>query len=498
MTMNSPYNIEAALLGVTLKWGKEAAALLLPHLTPDKFVFNFDGTFGSGHSEIWQAISEVFLTDKTSPTYLVVSHKTRGIYESYLKELVNRVESRYSIFSFDPHQAQYFADVVDKQGIVYNISHAGKSVAASTADIDAFMNTLNTIRDVDVWATEQLDVFRHTLSTKSEGYHHVSHHIDAVKERWDRQFRGDEISLLPNGLPSLLGANLFPLRRMAVIHGLSSSGKSTLVFQVNLGTAIGLYLNDVKGCVAINSLEMEAEALVERMVSILARVDVSRFMGGTITKAEMNQLFDWADFVGKLPIFVDDTNFITTTAMEYRAKGLHVSEYGPVLQISSDYGELFKDDDKASEELRMSKVFREQFNLSRLIGASVVAISQSTVDRAASGKSQIAGPDGTRYSRSILQATDILAELWNPPQMEAAGRTVVGPEGYSTAHPWLFIQKYRNAKTGLAVPLGWDAPTTTFFDLSMAQTPGHETIFDHLEAAMVKAGMKTAPVTATW
>lgn len=492
-----PYDLESALLGTVLRYGKDAAALLLPQLTADKFVFNFDGSFGKDHALIWGAITEVFLHERANPTYIEVAHHLKGAHESDLRGLVDRLERQYKMFGFDAPQTQRLAELVDKQGIVYNIAHVSKAVATNIDDIDTFMQTVNSIEDVDQWATQQLSSFRHVMSMQSSGYTHVSQQVDAVKEKWERQYRGEELILLENGFPSLMGANLFPIRRMAVLHGLSGSGKSTLVFQVNLGTAIGLVKNKVKGCVAINSLEMEADDLVERLVAILARIDVSKFMGGAVSKQELNKLFDWADFVAQLPIFIDDTNFMTTTAMEYRASGLHVSEHGPVLQLSSDYGELFKDDDKQSEEQRVNKIFREQFRLSRDIGASVIAISQSTVDKSTAGKTYIAGPDGTRYSRSILQASDILLEIWNPIQMEASGRTVIGPENFSDAHPWLFVQKYRNAKTGGAIPLGWDAPTTTFFDLSIAQIPGSETIFTHLGDALAALGYAPATLSTT-
>lgn len=484
-----PHAIESALIGCVLRYGRDAAGLVLPQLTPDKFIFSFDGEFGQEHSMIWSAISEVFLNEHLAPSYTTVSHHMKGACEADLRSLVDRLDKLYKIYSFDPDQIQHLAGLVDKAGIIYNIAHVGKQVSVNAEDIDTLIHTINRVEDVDKWATEQLGDFRRVMSMESTGYRPISSYIDGAKELWERQLRGEEMSLLENGFPSLMGASLFPVRRMAVLHGLSGSGKSTFAFQAALGTAIGLKKNGVQGCVAINSLEMEAEALVERMVSILARVDVSRFIRGVVTKTEVDHMFAWADFVGQLPIFIDDTSFLTTTALEYRASGLHVSTDGPVLQLVSDYGELFKNDDKASEELRIAKVFREQFTLSREIGASVIAISQSTVDKNAAGKTYIAGPDGTRYSRGILQATDILLELWNPPQMEASGRIVVGPDDCSTAHPWLFVQKYRNAKVGGKIPLGWDAPTTTFFDLSIAQTPGREVIYTHLEDTLAKMGM---------
>lgn len=495
-----PYDIESIVLGTVLRWGLDAARLVVPQLTPDKFVFGVGGNFGSDHSIIWQAIIDLVI-NKQSPTYANVATKLKGQYEVELRAFVDRLQNQYHIHTLENADFMHFADLVDKQGVVYNMASIGGRLHAQAHDVETFMHTTNKVSDIEKWATEQLSAFRKVLSTQSSGYKHVSTIIDAVKERWERQFAGEELVLPNHGFPSLMAHNLFPVGKIAVVHGLSSSGKSTLVFQVNLGTAIGLYAEGIPGCVAINSLEMEDIDLVERMVAILAHMDVSRFMQGTVKKTDMDRLFSWADFVAALPIFVDDTNFMTTSAMEYRASGLHVSEHGPVIQLSSDYGELFKDD-AASEEQRVNHIFREQFGLSRLIGASVIAISQSTVDKTTTGgKSYIAGPDGTRYSRGILQAADIITELWNPVQMEAAGRAVVAPEGYSTAHPWLFVQKYRNGKAGIAIPLGWRAETTTFFDLSINQAPGKEEVYTHLQKAVDKAHVSTAlvePVEEAW
>lgn len=480
-----PYDIESVTIGHVLRYGEQASRLALPQLTPDKFVFGVDGGFGVDHSVIWGAIMDVALVDRRSPTFSNVSQQLNGDYSLALRSLMERMEHQYHISLFDSKDFINYANLVDKQGVVYNMAAIGGKLASYASDVERFMHTTANIEDIERWATERLTEFRTTLSTQSSGYIHVSEVVDAVKERWQRQFNGEELMIVDHGIPSLMAHNLFPLRKLGVIHGLSSSGKSTLVFQLNLGTAIGLYANDIQGCVAINSLEMEQEDLVERMAAILARIDVTKFMLGTLHKTELDRLMEQADFIAKLPIFIDDTNFITTSAMEYRASGLHVSEYGPVLQLSSDYGELFKDAG-ASEEQRVNQVFRNQFTLSRLIGASVIAISQSTVDPSASGKSYIAGPDGTRYSRGVLQGADIVAELWNPPQAEAAGRTVIAPKDYSTAHPWLFIQKYRGGKAGVAIPLGWRAETTTFFDMGLDQTVGKETVYTHLEKALSK------------
>jgi len=304
---------------------------------------------------------------------------------------------------------------------------------------------------------------------------------DEVRDNWIQMFNGKKTPLLRTGFPSLWKHNLIPRGKLTVMHGLPSSGKSSFAFQLALGVAIDLFQRGEPGCVAINSLEMEQTALVEKLASILAQVNVSKFLNQTITQYELDKLLMWIDYVAQLPIFVDNTNFITTSAMEYRASGLNVSQHGPVVLLVSDYGELFADD-APNKEQKVDQIFRNQFRLARTLGTAVLAISQSTIDRTVSGRSYIAGPDGARYSKAVLQATDIMLEMYNPPAIKASGRQdLVVPPNMTDDHAYLLIQKYRNGATNDVIDLGWIPATTTFYDydLNFGAALGSEKLFDH-------------------
>jgi len=469
-----PYDAEVLVLGTVLRHGVSA----VQKLTADKFIFDGDGNFGTEHAEIWQKIVDITVSGR-QPT-LVNVLDVLPAYSHVLRSLIDRLSAVYHVYDHNPEAFEHWTSLVNKNGSVYQMAQAGQTLGASIRDVETFMQTASKIEDVDQWATEQLEKFSQMRNGVPVGYVHISEVVNMVQDRWKRILEGYEQPLLDSGMPSLSQNKLFPRGKMAVIHGLSGSGKSSFVFQVNLGTAFGLKRFGLPGCVAINSLEMDQDDLVERMTSILSRVDVSRFITNTVSKKDVDNLWYWSEIVKQLPIFIDNTNFITTSAMQYRATGLHVSSFGPVVQLSSDYGELFADDD-ASEEQRMNHVFRQQFHLSRLINASVLAISQSTHNSADTGRTYIAGADGTRYSRGILQSTDILVELWNAPQILLSGRKMIAPEDCTPAHPWLFIQKYRGAAVGIKIPLGWRAENTMFFDLAFNQTEGNETLFTHLD-----------------
>lgn len=483
-----PYDIEAIVIGTVLRYGLDSARTVLPQLTSDKFVFDVNGEFGMDHAVIWDAITDTF-SDNRAPNLIEVSQHFGSEYFTELRSLVDRLEHQYKIYEYDAETFQRLAQQVDKAGVVYGMATSSAELSKTIEDTDIFAKTVSEIEDIDRWTSEQLGRFSSVHNMKTGGYESSAEIVTRLKDRWQKLYSGEE-TILPNcGLPILLKNALFPKGKLAVIHGMSGTGKSSFVFQVLLGTAIDLYLNNKQGCVAINSLEMEQDDLIERMCAILARVDVSKFMKGTIAPEEMARLDEWSGFVSALPIYVDGTNFITTSAMQYRSQGLHVSEHGPVVQLASDYTELFADEDN-SEEQRVARIVRQHFHLARMLNASVLVISQSTVDKEVSKKTFIAGPDGTRYSKAIKHATDIQVEMWNPVSLRRQGHTIVVPDRaeYCLDYPHLFIQKYRGAAEGAEIPLGWIPESTTFYDqdVNFGMNSGKEVIFTHLQDAWAK------------
>lgn len=472
----TPFEIERLVIGAVLKFGNEAAHVAMPALTPDKFIFDTDGSFGSAHELIWRVLFDTFMNEHLSPTVINVMANFTGNTLAYIQECANLPEQQ-GLVPFNVQEFSSLCGMVDKAGIVYRVTSQFQPAVLSLHNVQSFMRTVHQIPDIDQWLAGCLNDLRGVSTMRGGGYVHVGSVMQSVRDKWERIVSGVESPLVPNGFPSLEKRRLFPRGKFAVLHGLSGSGKSSFVFQINLAAAIYLYENNLPGCVAINTLEMEQEDLVEKMASILAQVDISKLIDNSIKKAELDRLSAWSEYVERLPLFIDNTKFVTTDALQYRASGLHVSQYGPVIQLSSDYGELFSDKGD-SEEQRVNAIFRNQFHLSRAIGASVIAISQSTADKRVSGLTYIAGADGTRYSRAIFMGADIVAELWNPVAIETSGRAVEAPIDAATGqpisknNPWLLIQKYRNARAGGMIPLGWMPETTTFYDLDLNFTGG--------------------------
>lgn len=484
------YDYESIVLGTVLRYGVDAAQHVLPELTHARFVHSMSGELGGiDHQRIWQAIENSYLVDQQDPIPANVSLYLKTDYSEYMNRLIARLQSEYCIHELSVSTLIEFADLVDASGTIYQVSSLSSSLSSLISTEEVFNTSLDKVGDVNVWLSNILNQFTSIASASVDGYRPVSSLVGSVIDKWDRMARGEQLDILPVGIPCLEAAQLFPLGSLSIVHGMSSSGKTSFVLQALLGAAITLKQRNIKGCVAFNSLEMSHEALISRMSALLAKVDWSRLRGGKqpLTENELERLKAAARYVETLPLFIDPENLLTTSTMRYRATGLHASEHGPVWMLGSDYGELFADEGDSKEQ-SISQVFRNQFRISRQLGCAVIAISQSTT----TDRTYIAGPMGLRYSRGAQHAADVICEVWNPPYMASAGIDYKKHEMYGDHCAWLFIQKYRDGGQLGALPLGWTPEYTSFHDLNWVidKLHGQVRIYNHTDIEKEIQGLR--------
>ncbi|KKL22065.1 hypothetical protein LCGC14_2439190, partial [marine sediment metagenome] len=288
----------------------------------------------------------------------------------------------------------------------------------------------------------------------SEGYSPSSVAAQEAQQELDDLEAGKSVAILPFGWPSFFIRNLCGTATQTVIHGMSSSGKTQLALQLLLGNAIQLYISDTPGVVAMNSLEMSRKTLIQRLASALSGINYQPIERGDGSASDFEALRYWTDFVGKLPIEVDDSKAISTIEMRKHLQKLE-SNVGKIHMLVTDYGELFSDDGYSRED-EVSKVFRSQRDMVDEFGMAVLAISQDNYSgEELMSKFKIAGPNATRYSRSIFQACHNMIEVWNPIYMKSSGISFAVPPGKNENQVWAIIQKMRNGDVGMDFPMNW-------------------------------------------
>jgi replicative DNA helicase len=127
--------------------------------------------------------------------------------------------------------------------------------------------------------------------------------------------------------------------------------------------------------VAIFSLEMSKEQLVQRILSGEAKIESNRLRSGRISQNEWEPISEAIGNLSELPIFIDDTPNITVTEMRSKARRLQAEQGGSLGLILLDYLQLME----GSSENRvqeLSRITRSLKGLARELSVPIIALSQ--------------------------------------------------------------------------------------------------------------------------
>ncbi|MCX7680452.1 MAG: replicative DNA helicase, partial [Anaerolineae bacterium] len=190
--------------------------------------------------------------------------------------------------------------------------------------------------------------------------------------------------------------------------------------------------------VAIFSLEMSAEQIVQRLVSAETGIDAQRLRLGNLKEEEWPLFVQAIGRLADLPIFIDDTPSISALQLRTKARRLH-AEHGLDL-IIVDYLQLMSGDIRAENRVQeVSYISRSLKAIARELDVPVVAASQ--------------------LSRAVEQRTDkkpVLADLRESGSLEQDADVVMFIYRDELYHPEterqhiadIIVAKHRNGPTG--------------------------------------------------
>lgn len=225
---------------------------------------------------------------------------------------------------------------------------------------------------------------------------------------------------------------------LIIIAARPSMGKTS--FAMNIAENVAIEDGKV---VAVFSLEMSKEALLQRMLCSVARVDAHKFRTGSLWQDDMRKITQALEKLGQAPIFIDDTPGITLSEMRAKARRLLQSK-GSLDLIVVDYLQLMSGGGKRYENRtqEVSSISRGLKGLAKELSVPVVALSQLSRAPESRGtgdhRPQLAD---LRESGSIEQDADVVAfifreEMYKPDDPELDGVAE------------LIIRKQRNGPTG--------------------------------------------------
>ncbi len=150
-----------------------------------------------------------------------------------------------------------------------------------------------------------------------------------------------------------------------------SMGKTAFV--LNIAQHVAFKLNQT---VAIFSLEMSKEQLVNRLFSLESRVDSQHLRTGNLSDVEWEKLIESAGVIGKSNLIIDDTPGISISELRSKCRKYKLEHDLKIIII--DYLQLMSGSGRSSDsrQQEISDISRSLKALARELNVPVVALSQ--------------------------------------------------------------------------------------------------------------------------
>ncbi len=127
--------------------------------------------------------------------------------------------------------------------------------------------------------------------------------------------------------------------------------------------------------VAIFSLEMSKEELINRMFSLESHVEAQHLRTGQLNDEEWDMLIESAGVIGRSKLFIDDTPSISISELRTKCRKLSLEQ--DLSMIIIDYLQLMSGNGRSeSRQQEVSEISRALKGLARELNVPVIALSQ--------------------------------------------------------------------------------------------------------------------------
>jgi len=246
------------------------------------------------------------------------------------------------------------------------------------------------------------------------------------------------------GLDGLLGG----LQRsdLVILAARPAVGKTSLALNIARNAAI-----EQKACVALFSLEMSRDTIVQRLLSSEARVDSKDVRLGHFTEREERRIMDASGVLSEAPIYIDDAPQQRVVDIGSKARRLHRERNIDLIVI--DYLQLMRGDGKNEPRVQeIGNITRSLKGLARELNVPVLTVSQLSraVEWRSSHRPQLFD---LRESGSIEQDADVVFFIHRESmycEEEEWYRTHdVEKEPYPRNEADILVEKHRNGPVGM-------------------------------------------------
>jgi replicative DNA helicase len=310
--------------------------------------------------------------------------------------------------------ASYLAELASKVPTAAHVEHYGKIVkdaATKRSLMSAASKLVSLSMDDSLAANELLDKAEAEVFSLTQK--HLSQTFTPVREALAESFdRLDELHKQAEGLRGVptgykdLDDTLAGMQKsnLLILAARPGVGKTSLALNIAQNITVGY-----QRPVALFSLEMSKEELVDRLLVAQADIDAWRLKTGKLSEEDFTALSNAMGVLAEAPLYIDDTPALTILEMRTKARRLQV-EVGIDL-IIVDYLQLARSRQLENRVQEVSEISQGLKNLARELKLPVLAISQLSraVEQRGEKRPQLAD---LRESGSIEQDSDVVMFLW--------------------------------------------------------------------------------------
>ena len=368
-----------------------------------------------------------------------ILHEVGGA--AYITALVNSVPSAVYV--------EHYAHIVEREAVLRRLIGAASQIAAlayeEADDVDEVVDRAEQL----IFGVSERRVRRDLVPVR-QVMHNVVERIDYLNRH-----QGDVMGV-PTGfakLDKLLGG--FQKSDLVILAARPSVGKTSLALNFALNAARRFHK-----VVGFFSLEMSAEQIVQRLLSMETGIDQQRLRQGEIRDDEWDMLMRAAAELSETMLYIDDTPAMSAIELRTKARRLQ-AEHGLDLVVV-DYLQLMRGDNRSENRVQeISYISRSLKSLAREVEAPLIALSQLSraVEQRTDHKPQLSD---LRESGAIEQDADVVMFIYREDMAKE------NPERKNIAD--VIVAKHRNGPTD-TVPLYFQKELTRFADLEYVREP---------------------------
>ena len=430
---------ERSVLGSMLL-SRDAIATAIQNLDERDF-------YRDAHRKIWRAVVELF--DRNEPVDMVTL-----VEELKRKRDLETIGGATYLTTLDQFVAtaanvEHYCKIVHEKALLRRLIDVGTGIVGEAFDQREDASELLDRAEQSIFAISDEGLrtgFQPMRTLVLQGY-------SAIEEYRQRKVH---VTGVPSGFYDLDEMTAgFQKSDFVVIAGRPSMGKTSFAMNIAENVAVRAKAKD-RVAVAVFSLEMSKESLVQRLMCSHAKVDIHKIRRGYASNDEYKRLQNAAAQLHEAQIYIDDTAAIGILEMRAKARRL-VSEI-PLGMIVIDYLQLIRGPQSAeNRQQEISAISRSLKALAKELQIPVVALSQLSRAVETRGGSKRPMLSDLRESGAIEQDADVVLFVYRPEVYESDPSKRDGKAE-------IIIAKQRNGPTG-SIDLAFLSECTRFESL---------------------------------